>query len=67
MRGEPLYFPRDGFRIGEIGNTHGAAANLVFISRADAPLGGADGGSASLRFARGVEIAVERQNEAGLI
>jgi hypothetical protein len=67
VRGQALDLPRNRFRIGEVSDANGAAANLIFVRRADATLGCADGRVTRLVLARGVEIAVERQNERGLI
>ena len=43
-----------------------AAANLVFIGRTDAAPGGADLGHAGLRLAAPVQLAMDRQDQAGV-
>ncbi len=57
--------PVERLFIGQIGNANGAAADFVFIGRADAAPGRADPIAAPARgFARAIEIAVQRQDRA---
>ena len=51
-------------RVSKVGDADGAAADLVFISRADATAGGADLCAGGGFFARGVDILVPRESEA---
>ncbi len=52
------------FGLGEIHQPNGAPADLVFVGRADAALGGADLHAAEVRrFAKRVELAMQRENE----
>ena len=49
--------------MGQIAHADGTPANLVLISRANAPPGGADLSSPAGIFAQAIQIAVERQDE----
>ncbi len=53
--------------IGEIHQPDGAAADLVFIGRADAALGGADGVDRVAGFAQRIEITVQRQDQRDVL
>ena len=66
MRQQLLDLARQRDGVLEVDGAQGAAANLVFVSRADATLGGADllGGGI---LAHGVEFAVQRQHQAGIL
>ncbi len=56
----------EGFGIGQVGDADGAAADLVFIGRANAAAGGADllagGGLAAL-----IQVLVQRQDQGGVV
>ena len=53
--------------IGEVSNSDGAAAGLVFVGRADAAACGADLGGCGLFLARGVDVLVPGQNENSVV
>jgi hypothetical protein len=55
------------FRLGEVAHADRTAPDLVLIGRADAALGGADLGAAVRAFAEGIEFAVQREDQAGVI
>ena len=54
-------------QIGEIHEADGAAADFVLVSRADAALGGADAGGRVVGLAHGFELAMQRQDQRGVL
>ena len=59
-------------RVGEVADADGAARHLVLVGRADAAAGGADLAGALVallagRLARPVELAVQRQDQGGVL
>ena len=67
MGQEPLDLRAERRQIGQIGHADGAAADLVLVGRADAAAGRADLRARIGRFALLVELAVQRQDEAGIL
>ncbi len=63
MRQQAIDLVRQRGEIGEIHQTDRTAADLVFIGRADAALGGADGRSLVGILAQCIEFAVQRQDQ----
>ena len=55
------------FEVGEIHEADRAPPRLVLVGRADAALGGADLGAGAAAFAQRVELAVEREDERGVL
>ena len=53
--------------VAQIGDADGAAADLVFVGRADAPASRADLGDAVLAFAGAVKFSVDRQDQRGVL
>ena len=54
-------------QVGEIHEADGAAADLVLVGRADAALGGADAGGGTVGLAQRLELAVQRQDQGGVL
>ena len=69
MRQDAIDLGGKRLHVGEIHDADGAAANLVFIGRADTAAGGADLGAAvgGRVFAHAVQLAVQRKNEGGIV
>ncbi len=63
---QPVDLGLERLAVLQVGDADGAASDLVLVGRADAAAGGADlvGG---LRLARLVEVAVDRQDQAGVV
>ncbi len=57
----------EGGGVCKVCDADGAAADAVFIGRADAALRGADLASAERAFAGGVDVLVPRENERGIV
>ncbi len=57
---------RKGGQIFQIDHANGAAADFIFVSRADAALGGANAKQAAVRLALGIELAMQRQYQRGI-
>ena len=56
-----------GGRVGQIGDADRPAADLVFVGRPDAAAGGADLAGPGPRLARRIQVAVQRQHQAGVV
>src|SRR5690606_18782591 len=54
-------------KVCKIAHANGAAANLVFVSRANAAAGGADLALASSRFTKAVQLAVNGQDQRAVV
>src|SRR3990167_441655 len=67
VRQQAVKLEVEGCGIGKVRNANGAAANLVFVSRADAATRGADLRASGGFFARGVDVLVPGQDEAGIV
>ncbi len=69
MRQDAIDLGGKRLHVGEIHNADSAAANLVFVSRADATACGADLGAAvgGGVFAHAIQFTVQRQNERGIV
>ena len=64
---QALDLVRQGAEVGEVDEPDGAAAHLVLVGRADAAPGGADLGARTAAFAERVELAMERQDQGGVV
>ena len=56
-----------GLAVGKVGEADGPAADLVLVGRADAPAGGADLPGAGAGLPGLVEVAVQGQDEGGVV
>ena len=66
MREQTIDLPIERIGFGEIVDTQSAASDLVFICGSDAPTGRSDLGVGRI-FTSDVEIAMQRQDEAGVV
>src|SRR5215217_5809532 len=67
VREQTLDLGHQGVGFGEVDETDGAAANLVFIGRADAAAGGTDLEAGIGVFADAVKLAMERQDQRRVV
>jgi len=67
MREQAIDLPIQRIGIGEIVDANGAAADLILVGRADAAAGGADARAARGGFARDIQFAVQRQDQATIV
>ncbi len=67
MGAEPIELHFQAAEMRQIAHPDRAAANLVFIGRADPAPGGADLAGARSGFAQQIEIAVNRQDQRAII
>ena len=63
MRQEPLDLAIEHLQVGQVHQADGAASHFIFVGRADAAAGGADGALAGGPLARDVELLVQRQDQ----
>ena len=64
---QALDLGRQRVEVGEIHEADGAAADLVLVGRADAAAGGADARAGAAAFAQRIELAVQGQDERGVV
>ncbi len=67
MRQQTVDLVRQRVEVGQVHQADGAAADLVFIGRADAAAGGADRRGRVGGFAQRVEFAVQRQDQGDVL
>ena len=67
VRADPVKLGAQRVKVRQIADPDRAAANLVLIGRADPAPGGADLARAAGIFAQGIKIAVERQDQRGIL
>ena len=67
MRQQPIDLVRQRVEIGEVHQADGAAADLVFIGRADAAARGTDRRAGVGGFAQRIELAVQRQDQRDVL
>ena len=67
VRQQPFDLGVQRLRVGQVADADRPPPRLVLIGRTDAPSGGADLGLAGLGLPRLVEVAVQRQDQTGIV